>query len=184
MLKAFPKAVIMRPSLVFGPEDGFFNLFGFLARMSPIMPLIGRDTKFQPVYVADVAQAIALAAQGAVKTGKIYELGGPEVVTMEQVIERVLEQTRRQRLVLPMPEFIAKPVASVLSILPNPLLTPDQVIQLGIDNIVSPEAIKQKRTLEAFGIAPTTMDAILPTYMWRFRKHGEFDRHINPLVDG
>lgn len=184
VLKAFPKAVIMRPSLVFGPEDGFFNLFGFLARMSPIMPLIGRDTKFQPIYVADVAQAIALAAQGAVKTGKIYELGGPEVVTMEQVIERVLEQTRRQRLVLPMPEFIAKPVASVLSILPNPLLTPDQVIQLGIDNVVSPEAIKQKRTLEAFGIAPTTMDAILPTYMWRFRKHGEFDRHINPLVDG
>ena len=103
---------------------------------------------------------------------------------MEQVIERVLEQTRRQQLVLPMPEFIAKPVASVLSILPNPLLTPDQVIQLGIDNIVSPEAKKQKRTLEAFGIAPTTMDAILPTYMWRFRKHGEFDRHINPLVDG
>lgn len=184
VLKAFPKAVIIRPSLVFGPEDGFFNLFGFLSRMSPIMPLIGRDTKFQPVYVGDVALAIALAAEGAVKTGKAYELGGPEVITMEQVIERVLEQTRRKRMVLPLPEFLAKSIASVLSILPEPLLTPDQVVQLGIDNVVSPEAIKQKRTLEAFGITPTTVDAILPTYMWRFRKHGEFDRHINPLVGG
>ena len=184
VFKAFPKAIVIRPSLVFGAEDGFFNLFGFIARMSPIMPLIGRDTKFQPVYVADVAEAIALASQGAVKTGKVYELGGPEIVTMEQVIERVLEQTRRKRVVLPLPEFVAKPVASVLSLLRRPLLTPDQVIQLGIDNVVSPEAIKQKRTLEAFGIAPTTMDAILPTYMWRFRKHGEFDRHINPLVNG
>ncbi|MAN76362.1 MAG: complex I NDUFA9 subunit family protein [Rhizobiales bacterium] len=184
VLKAFPKAIIMRPSLVFGAEDGFFNLFGFIARMSPVMPLIGRDTKFQPVYVGDVAEAIALAAQGAVKAGKVYELGGPEIVTMEQVIERVLEQTRRKRLVLPLPEFVAMAVARIFSLLPKPLLTPDQVIQLGIDNIVSPEAKKQKRTLEAFGIAPTTMDAILPTYMWRFRKHGEFDRHINPLVNG
>lgn len=178
VLEAFPDAVIMRPSLVFGPDDGFFNLFGMLARMAPVMPLIGGDTKFQPVYVADVAQAFALAAQGAVKGGKIYELGGPDVETMRQLMERVLCETRRKRPLFPVPFGLAKLKASVLALLPKPLLTPDQVIQLGIDNVVSPEAVRQKRTFAAFGITPTGMDVVLPTYMWRFRKHGEFDRKI------
>lgn len=182
VFKAFPKAIVIRPSLVFGQDDGFFNLFGFIARSFPVMPLIGRDTSLQPVYVGDVAEAIARAADGAVKTGKVYELGGPEIVTMEQVIERVLEETRRRRPVVPLPTAIAKPLAGLMALLPKPLLTPDQVVQLGIDNLVSDEARRQKRTLEAFGIAPTTLDAVLPSYMWRFRRNGEFDRHVSPLA--
>lgn len=182
VLKAFPSAVIIRPSLVFGQHDGFFNMFGTLARMSPIMPVIGGKTRFQPVYVGDVAEAIAKAADGEAKPGKVYELGGPEILTMDEIIDRVLEETRRKRFKLPMPFGLAKPLASAMSILPKPMLTPDQVVQLGVDNVVSDEAIKQKRTLEAFAIAPTTLDAVLPTYMWRFRKHGEFDRHTNPLA--
>ncbi|GGA37926.1 complex I NDUFA9 subunit family protein [Pelagibacterium lentulum] len=178
VLKAFPDAIIIRPSIVFGSDDGFFNLFGMLARISPVMPLIGGNTKFQPVYVADVAQAFALAAEGAVKGGKVYELGGPDVETMRQLMERVLSETRRKRLLFPVPFGLAKLKASFLALLPRPLLTPDQVVQLRIDNVVSPEAIKQKRTFAAFGITPTGMDIVLPTYMWRFRKHGEFDRNV------
>ncbi|RDE09452.1 complex I NDUFA9 subunit family protein [Pelagibacterium lacus] len=182
--KAFPDAVILRPSIVFGRDDGFFNLFGTLARMLPVMPVIGGKTRFQPVYVGDVAEAIAQAAEGAVEGGKIYELGGPEILTMEEIIDRVLEQTHRRRPRLAVPFGLAKPLAALMALLPQPLLTPDQVVQLGLDNVVSPEALRQKRTLAAFGVTPTTVDAILPTYLWRFRKHGEFDRHVNPLADG
>ena len=180
--KAFPQAIIIRPSLVFGPRDGFFNLFGFIARTFPVMPLIEGKTRFQPIYVGDLAEAIARAADGVVKTGKVYELGGPEIVTMEEVVERVLEETRRKRPILPLPGGLAKLAAGFASILPRPLLTPDQVVQLGIDNVVSEEARRQKRTLDAFDITPTTLDAVLATYMWRFRPHGEFDRHSNPLM--
>ena len=182
--KAFPDAIIIRPSLVFGQEDGFFNMFGMLARMSPFMPVIGGKTRYQPVYVGDVADAMAKAADGEVKPGKIYELGGPEVLSMDAIIDRVLEETRRKRVKLPLAFGIAKPLSALMSVLPKPLLTPDQVVQLGVDNVVSDEARRQKRTLEAFAITPTTLDAILPGYMWRFRKHGEFDRHTNPLVGG
>lgn len=184
VLRAFPQAIVIRPSLIFGQGDGFFNLFGFLARSFPIMPLIGRNTRIQPVYVGDVAEAIARAADGMVRTGKVYELGGSEIVTMEEVIERVLEETRRRRPVLPLPMGVAKPLAGLMALLPKPLLTPDQVVQLGIDNVVSEEAGRQKRTLEAFGITPATLDAVLPSYMWRFRRNGEFDRHSSPLADG
>ena len=184
VFKAFPQAIVIRPSLVFGQDDGFFNLFGFLARAFPVMPLIGRNTRLQPVYVGNVAEAIARAADGMVKSGKVYELGGSEVITMEEVIERVLEQTQRKRPVLPLAPGIAKPLAGIMGLLPKPLLTPDQVVQLGIDNVVSDDARRQKRTLEAFGLTPTTLDAVLPTYMWRFRRNGEFDRHANPLVNG
>ncbi|WP_404400737.1 complex I NDUFA9 subunit family protein [Pelagibacterium halotolerans] len=180
VFKAFPDAIVIRPSLVFGQDDGFFNLFGFIARTFPIMPLIHGDTRFQPVYVSDVARAYALAVEGAVKPGKIYELGGPDIETMREIIARVLEETRRKRPVLPVPAGLAKMGASVMSSLPKPLLTPDQVIQLGIDNVVSEEAVRQKRTFAAFGIEPTGMDAVLPGYMWRFRKHGEFDRFGMP----
>lgn len=184
ILKAFPQAVIIRPSLVFGPRDTFFNRLGFLARTFPVMPLIGKRSRIQPVYVGDVAEAIARAAEGAVKTGKIYELGGPEIVTMEEIVERVLEETGRHRLVLPLPVGVAKLLAAPMALLPKPLITADQAIQLGLDNVVSEEARRQKRTLVAFGIAPVSMDAVLPTYMWRFRRNGEFDRHSNPLVNG
>ncbi|UJQ93292.1 complex I NDUFA9 subunit family protein [Mariluticola halotolerans] len=177
VLKAYPEAVIIRPSIIFGQGDGFFNMFGFLARISPVLPLIGGKTQFQPVYVGDVAEAFALAAEGKVKTGKIYELGGPDVETMRELMQRVLHETARKRPLLPVPMPLAKFKAAFLQLLPSPMLTVDQVIQLDRDNVVSDEAIKQKRTFAAFGITPTTMDAILPTYMWRFRKHGQFE-HI------
>jgi len=177
VLQAYPEAVIIRPSIIFGQGDGFFNMFGFLARISPVLPLIGGKTRFQPVYVGDVAEAFALAAEGKVKTGKIYELGGPDVETMRELMQRVLHETARKRPLFPVPMALAKLKATFLQLLPSPLLTVDQVIQLGHDNVVSEEAIKQRRTFAAFGITPTTMDAILPTYMWRFRKHGQFE-HI------
>lgn len=184
VVKSFPTATVLRPSLIFGPDDEFFNRFGTLARMLPIMPLVGADTRLQPIYVADVAAAIVMAAEGKVPSGKVYELGGPEIVTMRDVIERVLEETRRKRPVLPVPLSAAKPLAALASLLPRPLFTPDQVVQLGIDNVVSDTANNDQRTLAAFGIVPTTLDAILPTYMWRFRKNGEFERHASPLVSG
>lgn len=176
VLKAFPTAVIMRPSIIFGSGDGFFNLFAALARLFPILPLIGGKTRFQPIYVGDVAEAFVMAAEGKVKTGRIYELGGSVVETMRELMQRMLHESGRSNPLIPVPMALAKLKAAVLQIWPAPLLTVDQVVQLGTDNVVSEEAIKQKRTLQAFGIAPTTMDAILPTYLWRFRRKGQFDK--------
>lgn len=176
VLKAFPNAIIMRPSIIFGQGDGFFNLFGALARLSPVLPLVGAKTKFQPIYVGDVADAFAAAATGKAKPGKIYELGGPEVETMRQLMQRLLKQVHRTRILLPVPTMLAKFKAFFLQLLPSPLLTVDQVILLESDNVVSDEATKQKRTLAAFDVLPTSMEAILPTYLWRFRKHGQFDK--------
>ncbi|MCW5719613.1 MAG: complex I NDUFA9 subunit family protein [Devosia sp.] len=177
VLEAYPQAVILRPSLMFGQGDGYFNLMGTLARLFPIMPLIGGQSRFQPVYVGDVAEAIAKAADGEVKTGRIYELGGPDVETHKALLERILREAARKRPLLPLPAGIAKLFALPFAILPfKPLITADQVELLGQDNVVSDEAIKDKRTLAAFGITPTSMDTILPSYMWRFRKHGQFDR--------
>lgn len=177
VLEAFPQAVILRPSLMFGQGDGFFNKMGNLARMLPFMPLISGDTRFQPVYVGDVAEAIAAAAQGKVKTGRIYELGGPDIETNRALMSRILREAARKRPLLPIPAWMAKLVAMPFSILPiAPVITADQVELLGVDNVVSAEATKDKRTFAAFGIDPTSMDRILPEYMWRFRKHGQFDR--------
>jgi NADH dehydrogenase len=178
VLKAFPEAVIIRPSIIFGPDDNFFNLFGMLARMSPVLPVIHGDTKFQPVYVGDVAEAFANAAGGAGKPGKTYELGGPEIETMRQILGRVNALTMRNRPLVSIPSGLARIQATFLALLPRPLLTPDQVAQLAIDNVVSEEAVKARRTLMGLGVAPTAMDAVLSTYLWRFRKHGEFDHPI------
>ena len=178
VLKAFPDAVIVRPSIIFGPDDNFFNLFGMLARISPVLPVIHGETKFEPIYVGDVAEAIANLAQGAGKPGNVYELGGPETVTMRTILERVNAQTLRNRPLVPLPAGIARFKASFLAILPRPFLTPDQVVQLGLDNLVSDDAVKARRTLAALGVTPTAIDAVIPTYLWRFRKHGEFDRRI------
>ena len=176
-LEAYPRTVIMRPSILFGPGDGFFNLMGTLARLSPVMPLISGKTRLQPVYVGDVAAAFVMAAEGAVETGQTYELGGPEVSTHKHLLLRILAETGRSNPLLPLPSGLAKLMALPFKLLPfPPLLTVDQVIQLGSDNVVSDAAIAGKRTLAAFGIAPTPMDAILPSYMWRFRKRGQFDR--------
>ena len=177
VLAAFPDAVIIRPSIMFGPGDGFFNLMGALSRYFPVLPLIGGDSRFQPVYVGDVADAVAAAATGVVKTGRIYELGGPEVVTYRELMLRVLRETGRHNPLLPVPAALGKLLALPFALLPfPPLLTGDQVDLLQADNVVSEAALKDKRTLAAFGIEPTPMNAILPTYMWRFRKHGQFDR--------
>ncbi|MHB1110942.1 MAG: complex I NDUFA9 subunit family protein [Devosia sp.] len=177
VLAAFPEAVIIRPSIIFGQGDGFFNFMGSLARFFPVLPLIGGKTKFQPVYVGDVAHAFAVAAEGGVKTGRIYELGGPEVLTHRTLLQRILHETMRHNPLLPLPAAIGKLLAAPFALLPfPPLLTADQVDLLQADNVVSPEAIEEKRTLAAFGVEPTPMDAILPSYLWRFRKHGQFDR--------
>ena len=173
---AFPEASIFRPSLMFGQDDGFFNMVGGLARLMRVMPLIGGNTRFQPVFVSDVAQAMALAAEGAVKTGRIFELGGPEVVTHRELLTLILKESGRRRPLLPLSPTIARLIALPLSILPTPPITTDQVRLLQIDNVVSDSATKEKRTLAGFGIRPVAMETILPTYLWRFRPHGEFDR--------
>ncbi|MCS6761228.1 MAG: complex I NDUFA9 subunit family protein [Candidatus Devosia symbiotica] len=183
---AFPDAVVMRPSILFGHGDGFFNLMAGLARLFPVLPLVGGETKFQPAYVADVAEAFVLAAEGKLKTGKVYELGGPQVETHRQLIERVQREALRNRPLLPLASGIAKMLAGVISILPFPrLLTVDQVDLLGIDNVVSEAANNEKRTFAGMGIVPASMDTILPTYLWRFRKHGQFDKAVtSPVSDG
>jgi NADH dehydrogenase len=181
VFKAFPNAIIMRPSILFGQDDGFFNLMAALARLFPVLPVIGGDTNFQPAYVGDVAEAFARAAEGRVKPGRIYELGGPQVETHRELLARVQREAGRNRPMLPLPAGLAKLMALPFAILPfPPLLTGDQVALLGVDNVVSDAAIKDKRTFAAFGITPTAMDAILPTYMYRYRKHGQFDRDNAP----
>lgn len=181
VLEAFPNAVIMRPSILFGQGDGFFNLMGALSRLFPVLPLISGDTRFQPAYVGDVAEAFLRAAEGRVKTGRIYELGGPQIETHRELLARIQREAGRNRLVLPLPSGLAKLMALPFAILPfPPLLTADQVDLLGVDNVVSDAAIKDKRTFAAFGITPTSMDTILPTYMYRYRKHGQFDRDNAP----
>lgn len=176
VLAAFPRAVVIRPSIVFGPGDGFFNRYGMLARLLPVLPVIGGKSRFQPIYLGDVAEAIVQAAEGRVKGGKIYEIGGPEVATHKELVARVLADTGRNNLLVPLPAGPAKLLALPLSILPSPLITADQIDLLQADNVVSDEAKREKRTLAAFDIAPTAMEAILPSYLWRFMKNGQFDR--------
>jgi len=175
VLAAAPDATIFRPSIVFGPEDDFFNRFGAMARMSPVLPLVGGgETKFQPVFVGDVAQAIAKAVGGATKGGTIYELGGPEVRSFKELMVYVLSVTERRRLLVPLPFGLAKLQAYLLQFMPTPLLTPDQVELLRADNVVSGAAIDERRTLGGLGIEPAAMEAIVPSYLWRFRKTGQF----------
>ncbi|WP_417307951.1 complex I NDUFA9 subunit family protein [Devosia sp.] len=177
ILAGFPNAIILRPSIVFGSGDGFFNLYGALSRLSPVLPLIGGKTRFQPVYVGDLAEVIVRAAEGAVPGGRIYEIGGPEVVTHREVLETVVAETQRGNLILPIPAGLGKLMAVPFAILPfPPLITSDQVDLLQVDNVVSDEAIAENRDISAFGIVPTAIEAIVPSYLWRFRKNGQFDR--------
>jgi NADH dehydrogenase len=169
---AFPGATIFRPSVVFGPEDDFFNRFAALARMAPALPLIGGGhSRFQPVYAGDVAQAAARALNDAGTQGKLFELGGPEVMTLKEIMQLVLKETHRKRLLLPMPFGLARFQGAVLGLLPKPMLTLDQVRLLETDNVVAEGALG----LGELGITPTAAGAILPSYLWRFRKHGEFE---------
>jgi len=172
---AQPSAAIMRPSIMFGPEDDFFNRFAALARLSPALPLIGGGlTRFQPVFVGDVATAIADAVDGNVRPSTIYELGGPDVRTFKELMQFVLATIERKRLLIPIPFFVARMQAMFLQYLPKPLLTPDQVELLRADNIVSESAKAEKRTLQGLGIEPEPIEAIVPSYLWRFRKTGQF----------
>ena len=173
---AFPGAIILRPSVIFGSEDSFFNKLGMLARMLPVLPLFGGATQFQPVYVGDVAEAVGVAVKGGLKAGRVYELGGPDLLTNREIAERVLRYTNRSNPILPLPLGVGKFLAWPMGFLPNPLITGEQVTLLGIDNLVSAQAIKDKRTLAGMGITPRSVDAVLPGYMWRFSPNGQFDR--------
>jgi NADH dehydrogenase len=169
---AFPAATIFRPSVVFGPEDDFFNRFGWLAKMSPALPLIGGGrTRFQPVYAGDVAQAAVRALNDAGTAGKVFELGGPEVMTFKEIMQLVLKQTNRRRVLVPVPFGLARIQGAVLGLLPKPMLTLDQVRLLETDNVVSEGALG----LRELGIAATASEAIVPSYLWRFRKSGQFE---------
>ncbi len=175
VLAADPQAIIMRPSIIFGPEDEFFNRFAALARLLPALPLPGGGhTRFQPVFAGDVAEAIALATDGKAKTNTIYELGGPETKSFKELMEFMLATVERRRLLVPVPFAVMKLQAMVLQFFPNPPLTPDQVELLKTDNVVSGAAHAQGRTIEALGIVPNPVAAVVPDYLWRFRKTGQF----------
>ena len=177
VLAATPQATIFRPSVLFGPDDDFFNKFASLARFLPALPLVGGGhTRFQPVFAGDVAAAIAKAAEGETTPGTIYELGGPEIYTFKQLMEYVLTAIGRHRLLLPLPFWAARLQASVLQLLPKPLLTPDQVELLRSDNVVSQAAKTAGLTLEGLGITPDSLEAVAPQYLWRFRPAGQFQR--------
>jgi len=167
--EAFAGATIVRPSIVFGPEDDFFNRFAALARVLPALPLIGFGrTRFQPVYVGDVAEAIARILDDPATAGRTYELGGPRVYSFADLMALVLRETGRRRLLVPLPYALAKLQASFLELLPVPPLTRDQVELLKRDNVVAEGALG----LSDLGVEPTAVDAILPTYLARYRRRG------------
>jgi len=175
LLEVMPDAVIMRPSIVFGPGDGFFNRFASMARLSPALPLIGGgQTRFQPVYAGDVGEAITRAVDGNARKGAVYELGGPEVLTFRECMERMLEVTKRRRLLLPIPWFAARIMGRVGDYAPGAPITLDQVRLLKFDNVVSADAERDRRTLAGLGIQPTALEVVLPTYLTRFRERGQF----------
>ena len=175
--EAFPAAVILRPSVVFGSEDQFFNRFAAMSRFGPILPVVGAETKFQPVYVDDVAQAAVKAVLGEAAPG-IYELGGPDVHSFRELMQKMLQVVQRRRLIVNIPFFAARIMGSVFDLLQtvtlglftNGLITRDQVRNLARDNVVSPRA----RGLADLGIAPTPIDAVLPEYLWRYRPSGQY----------
>ncbi len=177
VLRHVPGAVILRPSIVFGPEDNFFNQFAALARILPALPLIGGgETKFQPVFAGDVGEAAARALEGRAVPGAVYELGGPSVKSFKEILQFILAETNRERALIPIPFPIAEIQGKILGMLPKPLLTRDQVLMLKSDNIVSEAAVREGRTLQGLGITPDSVEAVVPTYLYRFRPAGQFDR--------
>ncbi len=178
VLQHMPGAVILRPSIIFGTEDQFFNRFAGMTRMSPFLPLVGADTKFQPVYVDDVAQAAVQGVLGKASAG-VYELGGPEVKSFRGLMQQMLEVIHRRRIIIGMPFLAAKIMAGVLDIVkfvsfqlfPNNILTRDQVRNLRRDNVVAEDA----KGFVDLGIEPATLDSILPEYLWKFRPSGQYD---------
>jgi uncharacterized protein YbjT (DUF2867 family) len=181
ILEHFPDAVILRPSIVFGPEDEFFNRFAALAKMSPVLPLIGGGkTRFQPVFVGDLAAAIAAVASGEGKPGQVYEIGGPEVLTFRQLLDKTQAWTARKRMYLPLPFWLAKLQALATKPLPNALrpITVDQVRLLQSDNIVSEAAKKESRTLAGLGLTELhACGSIVPGYLERFKPRGQYSHY-------
>lgn len=177
VLAAFPAAVILRPSIIFGTEDQFFNRFAAMTRMGPVLPVVGANTRFQPVYVDDVAEAAVKAATGEAAPG-VYELGGPEVDTFRGLMGRMLKVVQRRRAVVNMPFVLARVMgfafdmvqAVTLGLIENKMITRDQVRNLARDNVVSPTA----RGFADLGITPTAMEAVLPEYLWRYRPSGQY----------
>ena len=184
--ETMPSATILRPSVVFGPEDDFFNRFAAMARLSPALPLIGGgETRFQPVYVGDVAEAVATVLGGEGEAGEPYELGGPAVRSFRELMAYVCAVTGRPRLLVPIPFGLARFPAAATEIASTLLLgafpktfafTRDQVKLLEVDNVVSAAAVAAGRTLHGLGIEPHAMESMVPTYLYRFRKTGQFDR--------
>ena len=173
----FPSAVILRPSIVFGPEDDFFNRFAGMSRFGPVLPVVGGDTKFQPVYVDDVAQAAVMGVLGQAPAG-VYELGGDKVATMRELVGTMLDVVRRRRLVVSIPFFMARIMGGTFDLikglsggLVTGPLTKDQVRNLAKDNVVADGA----KGLADLGIEPTALEVILPNYLWRFRPSGQYD---------
>lgn len=182
--EAFPKAVILRPSVIFGPEDNFFNLFAAMARISPILPLIGGgNTKFQPVFAGDVAAAVMQIIGSKASKGGIFELGGPDIMSFREILEFILKATDRKRLLVPLPFFMAKMEAFFLQMWPWPLLTVDQVRLLETDNIVSKSAISEGRTLDGLGVKTRSVEAMVPAYLKRYRPAGQFDSDRKIVLD-
>ena len=177
VLQHMPSAVILRPSIIFGPEDGFFNRFAGMSRFGPVLPVVGAKTRFQPVYVDDVAAAAVKAAKGEAAPG-VYELGGPDVHSFRELMQDMLRVVRRRRLILNIPFWAARIMATgfavgrflSLGIVRGPV-TRDQVESLTVDNVVSADA----QGFAALGIQPTAMEAVLPDYLWRFRPSGQYD---------
>lgn len=174
-----PDAIIMRPSIIFGQEDNFFNKFAEMARFAPFLPLIGGGhTEFQPVFAGDVAEAVAQSVDGSLEGGKTYELGGPEILTFREILEMILAEIDRKKPLVPLPFGIASLIGSIASLVPfvDPPLTSDQVTLLKSDNVVSQNAADEGRTLDGMGIHPTLASAILPSYLVRFRPQGQYTR--------
>lgn len=175
VLRHMPNAVILRPSIIFGPEDQFFNRFAGMSRLGPVLPVVGADTRFQPVFVDDVAAA-AVNALDHGATG-VFELGGPDVNTFRELMQQMLQIVRRRRLIVNIPFWIARIMASVLRVVQvlslgivKAPITRDQVANLANDNVVAADA----RSLADLGVTPTAMEAILPDYLWRFRPSGQY----------
>ncbi|MFO1117351.1 MAG: complex I NDUFA9 subunit family protein [Beijerinckiaceae bacterium] len=181
--EAIPGAIVLRPSVMFGPDDDFFNRFAGMARFMPVLPIVGGDTKFQPVFVGDVAQAVVKAVEGEAKAGATYEIGGPEVASFADLVGYCCKETERKRLVLPLGFAPGRVMALGMEIankvsfgIVPPMLTRDQCEMLRHDNVVSQAAENEGRTLKGLGIEPESFRAIVPSYLWRYRRAGQFDR--------
>lgn len=182
VLAYMPDAVILRPSVIFGPEDQFFNRFAAMTRMSPFLPIFGADTRFQPVYVDDVAQAAVKGVVGQAGPG-IYELGGPEVKTFRELMQQMLGVIHRRRIIIGLPFWVGRIMAGVLDIVkfvsfqlfPNNILTRDQLKNLRRDNVASEGA----KGFADLGIEPATLESVLPEYLWKFRPSGQYDEIQN-----